>query len=165
MLPLERVPNFSEGRDRRRSTRSARRSAGTPRLLDVHADEDHNRSVFTLVGSEDELVDASLEGIAWRSSGSTCDANRAPIRGSGRRMSCRSCRSGPTRWNGRARAAALVGARIGAELGLPVFVYEPPERGPAFYRRGGLDELQRRLDDGELRPDYGPRGCTSRPAA
>src|SRR5262245_2685723 len=56
----------------------------------------------------------------------------------------------------RARAAALAaGARIG-DLGLPVFVYAPPERGPAFYRKGGVEELQRRLDAGELAPDFGP---------
>ena len=37
-----------------------------------------------------------------------------------------------------------------------MFIYAPPERGPAFYRRGGPDGLQRRIDDGELAPDYGP---------
>jgi glutamate formiminotransferase len=37
-----------------------------------------------------------------------------------------------------------------------VFVYAPPERGPAFYRRGGTEELQRRLDTGGLEPDFGP---------
>ena len=37
----------------------------------------------------------------------------------------------------RARAAAgVIGERIGA-LGLPVLMYAPPVRGPAFYRRGG----------------------------
>jgi glutamate formiminotransferase len=57
----------------------------------------------------------------------------------------------------RARAAALeVGARIG-ELGLPVFLYGGPQLGPAFFRRGGPGELQRRVDDGELVPDFGPR--------
>ena len=37
------------------------------------------------------------------------------------------------------------GARIGKELGLPVFFYGElaPERGPAFFRRGGPEELQR----------------------
>jgi glutamate formiminotransferase len=29
-------------------------------------------------------------------------------------------------------------------------------RGPAFFRRGGPDELQRRIDAGELSPDFGP---------
>jgi glutamate formiminotransferase len=57
----------------------------------------------------------------------------------------------------RARAAArVVGARIAAETGLPVFLYAPPERGPAFYRRGGTAMLQQRIDAGELAPDFGP---------
>jgi glutamate formiminotransferase len=51
--------------------------------------------------------------------------------------------------------AIRVGERLG-ELGLPVFLYAPPERGPAFYRRGGVEELQRRLDAGELSSDFGP---------
>jgi hypothetical protein len=56
----------------------------------------------------------------------------------------------------RARAASLeVAGRIG-ELGLPVFLYGSPGRGPAFFRRGGPEELQRRVDSGELAPDYGP---------
>jgi glutamate formiminotransferase len=54
----------------------------------------------------------------------------------------------------RARAAAAtVGERIGRELGLPVFVYDPPARGPAHYRRG---DLAARLAERELVPDYGP---------
>jgi glutamate formiminotransferase len=59
----------------------------------------------------------------------------------------------------RARAAALRAAeRIGADLGLPVFLYGGvgEGRGPAFFRRGGVAELERRVRDGELRPDYGP---------
>ena len=48
----------------RRSTRSARRSASHAELLDVHADEDHNRSVFTLVGEEKQLEDALVAGVA-----------------------------------------------------------------------------------------------------
>jgi glutamate formiminotransferase len=41
---------------------------------------------------------------------------------------------------------------------LPVFLYADlaPARGPAFFRRGGPDELQRRIDAGELTPDFGP---------
>jgi glutamate formiminotransferase len=37
-----------------------------------------------------------------------------------------------------------------------VFLYEGPGRGPAFFRRGGPDGLQRRIDAGELTPDFGP---------
>src|SRR4029077_18798719 len=59
----------------------------------------------------------------------------------------------------RAKAAALeLARRIGDVIGLPVFLYGElvGERGPAFFRTGGLDELQRRLDAGEVRPDFGP---------
>jgi glutamate formiminotransferase len=37
-----------------------------------------------------------------------------------------------------------------------VFVYAPPNRGPAFYRRGGRSALASRLASGELVPDFGP---------
>ncbi|MFL5929368.1 MAG: glutamate formiminotransferase, partial [Gaiellaceae bacterium] len=58
MLPLESVPNFSEGRDAATVAAIAGALRSRARLLDVHADEDHNRSVFTVVGSEEELADA-----------------------------------------------------------------------------------------------------------
>jgi hypothetical protein len=63
-LPLESVPNFSEGRDSATMDALATALAGRVELLDVHADADHNRSVFTVVGEQDELVDALLAGIA-----------------------------------------------------------------------------------------------------
>ena len=65
----------------------------------------------------------------------------------------------------RARRVALTSAERVGELGLPVFVYAPPERGPAFFRRGGVEELQRRLDAGELAPDFGPSAAIAQPAA
>src|SRR6188472_4120792 len=61
--PLESVPNFSEGRDRATIDALADALGSRARLLDVHADADHNRSVFTLVGSAEELVEALLDGI------------------------------------------------------------------------------------------------------
>ena len=54
MLPLEAVPNFSEGRDRATIDAIGGALAAHSRLLDVHSDDDHNRSVYTMVGSEDE---------------------------------------------------------------------------------------------------------------
>src|SRR5262249_9151000 len=154
--PLESVPNFSEGRDA--ATIAALGDAlGThARLLDVHTDADHNRSVFTLVGSEDQLADALVAGVRVA-------AERIDLRahdGAHPRIGAADVVPlVPLLGDGLERAqaaAALVGRRIAEELGLPVFVYAPPERGPAFYRRGGAAELQRRLDAGELAPDYGP---------
>jgi glutamate formiminotransferase len=157
-LPLESVPNFSEGRDA--GTIEALRSAlsAYADVLDVHADEDHNRSVFTLVGDDTSLVEALLAGIA-------CARERIDLRShEGAHPRIGAADVVPVvaldpKDRERARDCALrLADRIGAELGLPVFLYgeSAPDRGPAFYRRGGPEELQRRIEGGELRPDYGP---------
>ena len=158
MLPLEAVPNFSEGRDRATIDAIGDALAAHARLLDTHSDGDHNRSVYTLVGSEDELVSALLAGIA-------CARERIDLRNHEGAHPCIGAADVvpivPIREEDadRARTAALeLGRRAGEELGLPVFLYGDlaPDLGPAFFRRGGPSELQRRLDDGELTPDFGP---------
>ena len=157
-LPLESVPNFSEGRDT--GTIEALRFALSAHadVLDVHSDVDHNRSVFTLVGDDTSLVEGLLAGIG-------CARERIDLRShEGAHPRIGAADVVPIvaldpRDRERARDCALrLADRVGAELGLPVFLYgdSAPERGPAFYRRGGPAELQRRIDAGELRPDYGP---------
>ena len=157
-LPLESVPNFSEGRDA--GTIEALRSALAAHadVLDVHSDADHNRSVFTLVGDDTSLIEALLAGVA-------CARERIDLR----RHEGAHPRIGAAdvvpivalepRDRERARDCALrLAERIGVELGLPVFLYgqSAAGRGPAFFRQGGPEELERRIDAGELRPDYGP---------
>jgi glutamate formiminotransferase len=157
-LPLESVPNFSEGRDA--ATIEALRSAlaAPADVLDVHSDPDHNRSVFTLVGDDTSLVEALLAGVA-------CARERIDLRNhEGAHPRIGAADVVPIvaldpEDRERARDCALrLADRIGSELGLPVFLYgdSAPERSPAFYRRGGPAELQRRVDSGEIRPDYGP---------
>jgi glutamate formiminotransferase len=157
-LPLESVPNFSEGRERATLDDLSAALAGAAELLDVHADVDHNRSVFTVVGEERGLVEALLAAVA-------CARERIDLRahaGAHPRVGAAdvvplvpiSPHDMP-----RARAAGTeVAGRIGDDLGLPVFLYGElaPGRGPAFFRQGGPDKLQRRIDAGELKPDFGP---------
>jgi glutamate formiminotransferase len=156
-LPLESVPNFSEGRDEAAIAALAE-ALGAARILDVHSDVDHNRSVFTLVGDEDVLIDALLAGIA-------CARDRIDLRrheGAHPRVgSADVVPLVPIRPEDmpRAHAAAqMLAKRVGDELGIPVFLYGElaQGRGPAFFRRGGPDELRRRIDAGELEPDFGP---------
>jgi glutamate formiminotransferase / 5-formyltetrahydrofolate cyclo-ligase len=157
-LPLESVPNFSEGREAGTIAALTQALGGAAEVLDVHSDADHNRSVFTLVGAEHELIEALLAGVA-------CARERIDLRrheGAHPRIGAadvvpvvaidKADRE-------RARACALqLAEQIGSELELPVFLYgeSGDGRGPAFFRRGGPDELQRRIDSGELRPDFGP---------
>jgi glutamate formiminotransferase len=157
-LPLESVPNFSEGRDA--GTIDALRAALAAHadVLDLHSDPDHHRSVFTLVGDDTSLVEALLAGIS--SARERIDLRRHegahPRIGAADVVPIVALDPADRE---RARDCALrLADRIGAELELPVFLYgeSAPGRGPAFYRRGGPDELQRRIDAGELRPDFGP---------
>jgi len=157
--PLESVPNFSEGRDPATiDALAAALQSGGARLLDVHSDADHNRSVYTLVGSAEALVESLVAGIA-------CAAERIDLR----RHEGAHPRIGAAdvvplvpladEDEERARQAAVeLAGRVGEELGLPVFLYgELGEgRGPAFFRRGGPGELQRRVDAGEVVPASGP---------
>ncbi|TMM16927.1 MAG: glutamate formimidoyltransferase [Actinobacteria bacterium] len=158
MLPLESVPNFSEGRDRAAVDAIGAALAQHARILDVHVDADHNRSVFTIVGGDAEIVDALLAGIACARD--CIDLRRHegvhPRIGAADIVPVVPIRPEDME---RARAAAHeVARRVGGELGLPVFLYAElaAGRGPAFFRRGGPEELQRRIDDGELAPDFGP---------
>ena len=63
VLPLESVPNFSEGRDRGTIDAIGEALATGARLLDVHSDPDHNRSVFTLVADDAGLVNGLVAGV------------------------------------------------------------------------------------------------------
>jgi glutamate formiminotransferase len=157
-LPLESVPNFSEGRDAAVIKAIGRALAEHAELLDIHTDVDHNRTVFTLIGGDRELVDALVAGIAVARDridlrkhegvhpriGAADVVPIVPIR--------------PEDME-RARAAALeLARRVGDEVGLPVCLYGEvgAGRGPAFFRQGGTHELQRRIDSGEVSPDFGP---------
>jgi glutamate formiminotransferase len=155
---LEAVPNLSEGRDAALLGSLAQAFASDALVLDVHADPDHHRSVFTLAAEDEELVDALLAGIALA-------VERIDLR----RHEGVHPRVGvadvvpvvPLVPEGMPRAvsiARVLASRLGAELGLPVFHYGEigDGRRPAFFRRGGLDELQRRVEAGELEPDAGP---------
>lgn len=164
---LESVPNFSEGRDPAVLEELASVLGAGTKLLDVHSDADHHRSVFTLVGEEEPLLDALVAGV--RRASELIDlrlhagvhprvgvADVVPV-----------VPLVPEDMP-RARSAALeLARRIGDEVGLPVFLYGElaPGRGPAFYRRGGLEALRRRVTAGELVPSFGPSEVGGRAGA
>jgi glutamate formiminotransferase len=158
VLPLESVPNFSEGRNRTVVALIGRALARFARLLDIHVDEDHNRSVFTIVGDEAEITDALLAAVAVARE--RIDLRRHegvhPRIGAADVVPVVAVRRAEAE---RARAAAReIARRIGEDIALPVFLYGElaDGLGPAFYRRGGPEELQRRIDAGELAPAFGP---------
>lgn len=151
------IPNVSEGRDRRAI--EAIGGAFDARLLDIHSDPDHHRSVFTLAGGPADLSGSVLAGAAEvvRRIDVTVHVGIHPRVGA--------IDVAPIVYldpadRGAACAEALVlGDLLGAELGLPVFLYGELAAGRtrAELRRGGPATLAERIDAGELRPDFGPR--------
>ncbi len=159
MALLESVPNVSEGRDPApvAAIAEAFASAGA-RVLDTHVDHHHHRAVITLVGDDGALEDGLVAGIdeARRRIDLRQHEGIHPRVGTADVVPVVPLVDGDL---DRAAAVAFaVGVRVGSDLGLPVFLYGAiaSERRPAFFRRGGLVELQRRVELGELSPDFGP---------
>lgn len=167
MALLESVPNVSEGRDPATIAEVVRAFAERGRVLDVHSDADHHRSVITVLGDEAALVESLLAGIARAAEliDLRCHDGIHPRVGAADVVPIVPLAEGDMAL-AREMAHELA-RRVGDEIGLPVFLYgaSGDERRPAFFRRGGPGELQRRVDDGELRPAYGPTRLDPRAGA
>jgi glutamate formiminotransferase len=170
------VPNVSEGRDADAIAAIGAAFAGgaSPegvRVLDVHTDSDHNRTVFTLAGQPRELVDALVRGarvaveridVMGPTGDGAADAGLHPHVGA---LDVAPIVYLDPSERGAACAAALVlGDRIAEELDVPVFLYgelsgaDPGSaRTRAELRRGGVAGLAARIAAGEERmtPDFG----------
>jgi glutamate formiminotransferase len=154
------VPNVSEGRDAERIDALQRAFAAGVHLLDRHSDPDHNRTVFTLAGEPEALLEALARGAVEAIATIEMESHEGVHPAIGALDVC------PLVWvdprdREAARAAALEAAtRIGA-LGVPVFLYgelaaDPAHVERAYFRNGGLAELWLRMEAGELKPDRGP---------
>src|SRR3954452_22318883 len=153
------VPNVSEGRDSARIDALAA-AFGPARLLDVHSDADHNRSVFTLAGAQGELARALESGA--REAAESIDLGAHD----GVHPHVGALDVAPIVYlsddeRGAAIAEALTAATFIGRLGIPVFLYgqlatDPANAERADIRRGGPAALGERIAAGEVKPDYGP---------
>lgn len=159
------VPNVSEGR--RREVIDAISSAltsGGARLLDLHSDRDHNRSVYTLAGEPEQLVQGLVNG--GREAAAAIDMKEYV----GVHPSIGALDVAPivyTDSDGEevaADSARRLADKLAADVGLPVFLYgglassaERSER--SYFRNGGINDLIRRMDEKELRADVGPESA------
>jgi len=160
---IQAVPNFSEGRRGEvvdKLLEPFRRHEDC-RLLDYHADPDHNRLVVTVVGEPGAVVDALFTAITQAAS--LIDMNEH--RGSHPRVGATDVVplipvEGVTMQDCVALADALA-RRVAEELHIPVYLYEeaaklPHRRDLAAVRRGEFEGLKESIGEPERRPDYGP---------
>jgi glutamate formiminotransferase/glutamate formiminotransferase/formiminotetrahydrofolate cyclodeaminase len=157
---LVAVPNFSEGRDERVVAALQATLGGEAKVLNVHFDEQHNRSVFTISAEREPLVQALVAGARHA-------IDLIDLRGhQGLHPHIGALDVCPAVWvDDDQKADAVTAARAAAEgiaeLGVPVFFYgelatSSERRERAFFRKGGPAELARRMASGELAPDLGP---------
>jgi glutamate formiminotransferase/formiminotetrahydrofolate cyclodeaminase len=162
---VECVPNFSEGRrkdvvDQIVAVITAARGV---KLLDVEMDADHNRSVVTFAGRPEAVEEAALRGIQRAATlidmeghegehpriGAADVVPFVPISG----VTMEEC----------VEMAQRLGAKVAAELKIPVYLYEKaatrPERvNLANIRRGEYEGLKEEIaTDPEREPDFGPK--------
>ena len=164
---LEAVPNVSEGRDAVAIAAIGAAFATRAALLDVHSDVDHHRSVYTLAGDDDSLVEALVQGVATAVELVDLRLHEGVHPRVGAADVVPLVPLVPEDLERAETAALALAGRVGEELGLPVFLYGEVGGGrrPAFFRRGGPEELQRRVDAGELAPAAGPRKLDRRSGA
>jgi len=159
---IECVPNVSEGN--RPATIDALAGAVARsgcRVLDLHIDPDHNRSVLTFVGDEASLLDGVLD--LAREARDRIDLRVQ--RGVHPRMGAIDVipfvpLDGAT-MDDCIRLAHRAGRAIGETLGIPVLLYEgaaasEDRRNLASIRRGQFEGLAEKLGRPEWAPDFGP---------
>lgn len=150
---VECVPNFSEGRKRATldAVCHAIETVATARVLDLHTDADHNRSVVTFVAPPEDVAEAAVRACA-------CAAELIDVShhtGEHPRMGATDVLPFiPLAGVTPAECVALAhtaGARIAHELGIPVFFYgdaarDPTRRNLEDVRRGGFERLRAEID-------------------
>jgi len=161
---VECVPNFSEGRNQTtvRALVHAVESVPGVWLLDQTMDRDHHRSVLSFAGEPDAVVEAAFRAIRVATDlidlrkhkgvhprvGATDVVPFVPLHGA----TMQDC----------IHLAKRLGQQVGAELEIPVFLYEQAalhrDHAPLeSVRRGGLQGLAFRMaSDPDWLPDCGP---------
>jgi glutamate formiminotransferase len=159
---FEAVPNFSEGRDATKISRIAEAVSVVPgvRILGLHSDPDHNRSVLTFAGDED----AMLSGAVALANACAEELDLASQSGEHPRMGVLDVLPFVPLEGATMDAAVRLSRSVGETLGLlgyPVFLYGSAamasyRRALPDVRRGGYEGVASRLGDPLWKPDYGP---------
>jgi len=172
MKLVECVPNISEGRRPEvwEAVAKAAASVAGVTVLNVDPGAETNRTVITFVGDPEavlegafrlvaraaELIDMTAHKGAHPRLGATDVVPFVPVAG----VTMDEC----------VELARRLGARVGSELGIPVYLYEfaasaPHRRNLADIRAGEYEGLAEKLQDPQWQPDFGPAVFSPRSGA
>ena len=162
---VECVPNVSEGRKPEviAALGQAAASVREVRLLDIHSDHDHHRSVFTLAGPPQPLAEAAFRLAESAVRLIDMEAHKGVHPRIGAVDVLPFIPLGTTPMQVCVDLARTVGRRLGDELGIAVYFYgeaalRAERRLLVEIRRGEYEELRGTIASDPARwPDAGPR--------
>jgi glutamate formiminotransferase/formiminotetrahydrofolate cyclodeaminase len=160
---VESVPNISEGQNKELIDEvvKAASSVSGCKVLDVDPGAATNRTVITIAGNPESVMEASFQLI--KKAGELIDMRKqtgehprhgatdvcpfVPVSG----VTMEEC----------AELARRLGKRVGEELGIPVYLYEKAASKPEWeklpnIREGEYEALPDKLGKPEWKPDFGP---------
>jgi len=160
---IECVPNFSEGRRPEvieAIAQSIRRVEGV-KLLDVDPGKATNRTVITMAGAPEQVIEAAFQAI--RTAASLIDMRQH--HGEHPRMGATDvCPLIPIHGISMEETAAFahqLAKRVGNELKIPVYMYEAAatraeRKNLATIRAGEYEGFGKKIKEADWKPDYGP---------
>jgi glutamate formiminotransferase/formiminotetrahydrofolate cyclodeaminase len=169
---IECVPNFSEGRDKKKIKQITDAISFVDKVKLLHVDSGYatNRTVVTFAGDPDSVIEAAFRGI--KMAGEILDMRIH--RGEHPRLGATDvCPLVPIRginMSDTVDYAHQLGSRVGEELGIPGYYYEhaatsPQKQNLANIRKGEYEGLEHKLSDPYWKPDFGPTTFNARSGA
>jgi len=172
MQLIECVPNFSEGRDPNiiKQITDAVEAVEGVRLLNVDPGKATNRTVVTFVGEPERVIEAAYQAI--KKAGEVIDMGKHA--GEHPRMGatdvCPLIPISNISMEETAEYARRLAERVGAELKLPVYLYEyaQPDKSRSnlsVIRAGEYEGFFKKIKQPEWKPDFGPAEFDARRGA
>ena len=160
---IECVPNISEGRDQEKINTIANivETVDGVKLLNVDPGKATNRTVITFVGEPQQVIDAAYLLIQKAQELIDMSKHSGEHPRMGATDVCPLVPIANISMKETAEWAHKLGARVGSDLGIPVYHYEAAakeekRKNLANCRSGEYEGLSKKLVDPSWKPDFGP---------
>lgn len=160
---IECVPNFSEGRDMSviKLITDQMKTVDGIKLLDVDPGAATNRTVVTIAGEPEQVIEAAFRAIKKAMEVIDMSKHKGEHPRFGATDVCPLVPISNITMEETVIYARKLAERVGKELGIPVFCYENAalienRRNLASCRSGEYEGLPKKLADPAWRPDFGP---------
>ncbi len=159
---IECVPNFSEGRDLQiiKQITEAIESVEGIRILDIDPGKATNRTVVTLVGSPEAVIEAAFQGIKKASELIDMRKHKGEHPRMGATDVCPLIPVSGITMEQTVEYAKKLGARVAKEINIPVYLYESAStteerKNLATIRAGEYEGYAEKILKPEWKPDFG----------